>query len=194
MNSTLLKSLLITVFFVSAYSCGTSEDGSEGIGSGGNGSGSKLGGSYTIISMESDIIVDLNNDGITSFDLLTEIDPSVFSTALPELEIKPVVINNKLENMMSFYLPHPTLTGGTSTTPEGVKFTKRGLGYIYEFDDATQTIHLENNVDEPAVNGRMENIQILGNNKLQAVFIKSYFDFSTTSWKLLTITCVYKKI
>lgn len=196
MNSNLLKTLLVTVFFVSAYSCGTSEDGSEGLGSVGNGGGSsKLGGSYNIISMVSNISVDLNNDGVSSFDLLTEIDPEVFSTTIPELEIKPVVVNNQLEDMMSFYLPHSNITGATPTTPQGVKFTKTGLGYFYEFDDSTQTISVENNSGgQPAVNGHVETVTVIDGNKLQAVFTKYYYDFSVESWKLLTITCIYKKI
>jgi len=196
MNSTLLKSLFATVFFVSAISCGSSEDGSEGLGSGGKGgNASKLGGKYNIISMISDISVDLNNDEVASFDLLTEIDPLVFSTAIPELEIKPVVINNQLQNMMSFYLPHSNVTGVTPTSPSGVKFTKAGLGYIYEFDDSTQTISVENNTGgEPAVYGNMENIIVLGNNMLQATFSKYYYDFSGPEWKKLSIVCVYTKV
>ena len=196
MNSNLLKTLLVTVLFVSAYSCGTSEDGSEGLGNAGNGgSSSKLGGSYNIISMISNISVDLNNDGISSFDLLTEIDPAVFSTTIPELEIKPVVVNNQLENMMSFYLPHSTITNATPTTPQAVQFTKTGLGYFYEFDDSTQTISVENNSGgQPAVNGHIENITVVEGNKLQAIFTKYYYDFSVKGWKLLTITCIYVKI
>jgi hypothetical protein len=198
MNSTLLKTLLLTVFFVSAYSCGTSEDGSEGIGKGGNGgSSSTLGGKYNIISMVSDISVDLNNDGVSSTNLFTEIDPAVFSTEIPELEIKPVVINNQLENMMSFYLPHSNVTATTPNTPGSVKFTKTGLGYIYEFDDSTQIISVEDNTPtggQPGVYGHMETIQVVGTNQLKAVFTKYYYDFSVPGWKLLTITCTYIKI
>jgi hypothetical protein len=193
-NFTLLRTLLVTVLFVSAYSCGTSEDGSEGLGVGGNGgSSSTLGGKYNIISMVSDISVDLNNDGVSSADLLTEVDPTVFNTEIPELEIKPVVVNNQLEEMMSFYLPHSTITATTPTTPGGVKFTKTGLGYIYEFDKDTQAISIHE--DSPSnVNGHMVSVVVLANNNLKAVFTKYYYDFSVPGWKLLTITCVYKKM
>jgi hypothetical protein len=198
MNSTLLKTLLLTVFFVSAYSCGTSEDDSNGLGDGGNGgSSSTLGGKYNIISMVSDISVDLNNDSISSTDLLTEIDPAVFSTSIPELEIQPVVINNQVENMMSFYLPHSNVSAVTPTNPDGINFTKTGLGYIYEFDDSTQIISVEDNTPtggQPGVYGHMETIEVIGNNQLKAVFTKYYYDFSVPGWKLLTITCIYTKI
>ncbi|PZR20619.1 MAG: hypothetical protein DI539_10380 [Flavobacterium psychrophilum] len=199
MHSTLLKSLVVTVFFVTAFSCGTSEDGSEGIGSGGNGSASsKLGGSYNIISMVSDISVDLNNDGTSSTDLLTEIDPEVFSTQIPELEIKPVVVNNQLENMMSFYLPHSNVTTGSSSSQTSVNFTKTGLGYVYEFDNSTQTISVKDSTlpgGQPGVYGHIESIEVIDNNMLKAIFTKYYYNFSgQPGWKLLTITCVYTKV
>lgn len=193
-NLNLLRTLLVTVLFVSAYSCGTSEDGSEGLGVGGNGnSSSTLGGKYNIISMVSDVSVDLNNDGISSTDMLTEVDPEVFNTEIPELEIKPVVVNNQLQEMMSFYLPHSTITSNTPSTPGGVKFTKTGLGYIYEFDQSTQAISIHE--DSPSnVNGHIVEIKVLANNNLRAVFTKYYYDFNVPGWKLLTITCVYKKV
>lgn len=197
MNTTLLKALFATVFFVSVLSCGSSEDGSEGLGSAGNGgSSSTLGGSYNIISMISDISVDLNNDGITSTDLLTEVDPAVFNSTIPELEIKPVLYNNQLEEMMSFYLPHSNISAITPSNPSGVKFTRSGIGYLYDFDTDTQTISVQNGDqnNQNGIIGHMENIQVIENNKLKAVFTKSYYDFFINDWTLLTITCIYTKI
>jgi hypothetical protein len=195
MNTTLLKVLFATVFFVSVSSCGSSEDGSEGLGSAGNGgSSSNLGGSYNIISMISDISVDLNNDGITSTDLLTEVDPAVFNTSLPELEIKPVLYNNQLEEMMSFYLPHSNIGAISPSNPSGVKFTRSGLGYLYDFNKDTQDISVQNGGNNNEITGHMENIKVVGDNKLQAVFTKSYYDFFVNDWVVLTITCVYTKM
>lgn len=200
MNSNILKILSVTVFFVSAYSCGSSADGSEGLGNGGNGgSSSQLGGKYTVISMVSDSSVDLNNDGIASTDLLTEIDPAVFNSTLPELEIKPVVINNQLQELMSFNLPHSNLTDSTPGSPSGVKFTTTGIGYTYEFNDDTQVISIHDNApssgnNQQAIAGHMESIQVIGDNKLKAIFTKYYYDFSVTKWKMLTITCIYTKM
>lgn len=196
MDKTLLKALIAIVFFVSVSGCGSSEDGSEGLGTAGNGgsSSSSLGGSYNIISMISDLSVDLNNDGITSTDLLTEVDPSVFNSNIPELEIKPVLYNNQLEEMMSFYLPHSNISAISPTNPSGVKFTRNGLGYIYDFDNTTQTISVDNQNSGSGITGQMQEVKVVGKNKLKAVFTKSYYDFFVNDWVLLTITCTYTKI
>lgn len=196
MNTTLLKVLFATVFFISITGCGSSEDGSEGLGSAGNGgsSSSNLGGSYNIISMIADISVDLNNDGVKSTDLLTEVDPAVFNTAMPELEIKPVLFNNQLEEMMSFYLPHSNISMISPSNPKGVKFTRSGLGYLYDYNKDTQSISVQNQGQNNSITGHMEDIRIVGNNKLQAIFTKSYYDFFVNDWVVLTITCVYTKM
>lgn len=197
MNTTLLKVLSATVCIISLYSCSNGDDGTgskrnNGIGS----SSSSLGGSYNITSIESNIYVDLNNDGITSTDLFNEIDPSYFDSANPELIIKPVLYNNQLKEMMSFYLPHSTVTVPSQNNPGSVKFSRNGVGYIYQFDKNTQAISIEDSgtATDPSVYGHMENITVLGPNMLQAVFTKYFYDFSTTQWQILTITCIYTKL
>lgn len=197
MRTSLLKSLALIGFFA-ATSCGTSEDGSSSIGNGSNGNASSnLGGSYNIISMVSNISVDLNNDGVISNDLFTEIDPEVFNTQIPELEIKPVVVNNQLENMMSFYLPHSNVTIESPTSAGSVRFSKTGLGYVYEFDSNTQTILIEDTTtpgSQPGIYGHIESIEVYGANGLKAIFTKYYYDFSAPAgWKLLTVTCIYRR-
>lgn len=196
MKASLLKALLITFCFAPLCSCSNgTESGNDAL-NGKPTSSSSLSGSYNIISMVSDISVDLNNDGFASTDLFNEIDAAVFDISIPELEIKPVLYNNELENLMSFYLPHSTVTTSTPTNPGSVKFSRNGLGYIYEFDKNTQKITIEDNDlnQDPAVYGHMESINIIGYNQLEAIFTKYYYDFSTKSWKLLTITCLYIKI
>ena len=198
MRTSLLKFLAVISFFATATSCGTSEDGSTSLGNGNNGTASSnLGGSYNIISMVSDLSVDLNNDGVTSNDLFNEIDPEVFSTQIPELEIKPVVVNNQLENMMSFYLPHSNVTIESATSIGSVKFSKTGLGYVYAFDSNTQTISIEDSTtpgSQPGIYGHIESVEVFGANGLKAIFTKYYYDFSAPAgWKLLTVTCIYRR-
>ncbi|MCO6148580.1 hypothetical protein [Flavobacterium sp. NRK1] len=194
MKASLLKALFITFFFASLSSCSNGID-SDGKNPNGNGTSSSLSGSYNIISMMSDLSVDLNNDGYSSNNLMEEIDPAVFDSSLPELEIKPVVYNNQIEDLMSFYLPHSTVTVSTPNKPGSAKFTRNGLGYVYKFDKNTQTVSIEDNDvnQDPAIYGHMESVTVIGNNKLKAVFTKYYYDFSSTQWRLLTITCIYIK-
>lgn len=193
-TKTLLKALFSTVLFISLTGCGSSGSddstgGNKGIGS----STSAIGGSYHIVSMTSDKGVDLNNDGLISIDLLDEIDPSFFDPNSPELVIKPVIYNNQVEEMMSFYLPHTSVTVNAPGQVGSVKFTRNGLGYIYNIDENTQTININGGKGSTST-GVMESIQVTGKNTLQAVFQKDYYDFSTVQWQLLTITVVYRKV
>ena len=197
MKTTLLKVMLFTAFSISLSGCTGSDDGTSGSGRN-NGSGtssSSLAGVYKLISMSSDIEVDMNNDGITSTDLFMEIDAAFFDSS-SELEIKPVIYNNNVEEIMSFYLPHSNVVVSTPGKPGSVSFTKSGLGYVFDFNKTTQVITLENNDknQDPAIYGEMKDIRLLSPGKLQATFSKYFYDFAAAKWQMLTLTCVYIKI
>lgn len=190
---TLLKSLFLTAMIISLSSCGTSASDESTGGTGVGSSSSSIGGSYHIISMTSDKTVDLNNDGIISVDLLTEIDASFFDPNSPELVIKPVIFNNQIEEVMTFVLPHSNVVSNTPGAGS-VNFSRNGLGFIYNFDENTQTININNGSQTSGTTGIMESIVITGKNTLKAIFQKDYYDFYTSKWQTLTITCVYKKV
>lgn len=191
MKAPLLKVLFAITFFSSIYGCSSSEETEQ---KKSTTSSSSIGGSYNIISMTSDIAVDLNDDKIISNDLLTEIDPEYFKSEIPELEIKPTIVNNEVVPMMSFYLPFPKLNFTTPGKPHGaVQYVRSGLGYAYEFNNDTQTITINNNGGSNGLYGNVDNVTVAGKNMLKAIFSKNYYDFATATWKTLKITCIYKK-
>lgn len=196
MKTSILKVLYTTVFFVCIYGCSSNEDTGKSTSGKGGGNSSAISGSYNLISMLADVEVDLNNDGILSNDLLIETDPEFFNTSIPDLEIKSTFYNNTLVPLMNFYLPQPNVTINTPSKPGGVKYTRTGLGYFYNFNNQTQTITIDKSNETPTVSslGRMENVRVSGKNKLEAVFSKYYYDFAISNWRLLTITCIYSKI
>ncbi|MNK22262.1 hypothetical protein D3C87_405360 [compost metagenome] len=196
MKTSLLKVLYTTVFFISIYGCSSNEDNGNSTPGKGGGNSSSISGSYNIISMISDVAVDLNNDGVSSNDLLMETDPEFFNTSIPDLEIKSTIYNNALVPLMNFYLPQPNVTINTPNRPGSVIYSRTGLGYFYDFNNQTQTITIDKSNESPTISslGRMENVRVTGKNKLEAVFSKYYYDFAVSRWRLLTITCVYTKI
>jgi len=194
MKTNYLKTFLAATLFISLCSCSsddTKSKGNNGIG----GYSSSISGSYNLESIISNVSVDLNNDGFTSTDLFNEIDPEFFSSTSLDLEIKPIVFNNHLENIMSFYLPHPNVIITTPGKPGSVKFSRNGLGYVFDFDNTTQTISPENTntAPDPEVAGDMVSVKVISKGKIQAVFKKYYYDFKSVKWIALTITCIYKK-
>lgn len=188
-----MKAILLKLLCVSAALAGLCGCGSDdGDGSSGSKGAPEIAGKYTLVSMRSNISVDLNNDGVLSTNLLTEIGESDGSTQ-SDLEIKPVFVDNKLVQLMSFYLPHPTLSFDDPQEPEGsVKYTPRGLGYEYEYNNATNEITVDNgNPGSVPSSGQLDTVEVSGANQLQAVFEKYYYDFAINEWRLLTITCSY---
>ena len=188
-----MKAIFLKLLFVSALLCGLSGcSNDDGTGSSGTKSTPEIAGKYILVSMRSNISVDLNNDGILSTNLLTEIDDEV-SPSQTDLEIKPVFLDNELVQLMSFYLPHPTLSFDNPTEPEGsVKYTPKGLGYEYQYDNATNVITVDNNNNgNVPSSGRLDTVEVAGSDQLQAIFEKYYYDFAINEWRLLTITCRY---
>lgn len=190
----LLRPLFLVLLFSMLTGCNSSDDSTSGAINTGGSSTSSIAGSYNMVSMNSDIAVDLNNDGIQSTNLFDEIDASFFSSTNPELEIKAVFINNQLKDMVNFYLPHPTVTVNTPTKPGTVNFTRGGLGYTLSFNSSNQAIQINKDNTPPSSLGDVTSVEVVSKNILKAVFKKYYYDFLTSEWKLLTITCIYNKI
>src|SRR5687768_5115441 len=122
MKAISLKLLYVSALLAGLYGC-SSDDGTGG--NSGSNETPEIAGKYTLVSMRSDISVDLNNDGVLSNNMLTEIDDDSAPTQA-DLEIKPVFVDNELVQLMSFYLPHPTLSFDNPKEPEGsVKYTPK---------------------------------------------------------------------
>ena len=137
-----------------------------------------IAGSYTLIAMTSNISVDLNDDGILSTDLLLETDPGFFNSDKPELEIKTGIVDKELVQLMNFYLPHPTLTSIPGSAKKVINYSRGGVGYPYTFNNVTKEISVEKDVKVSGF-GRMDNIQVAGENKLGAIITKYYYDLKS---------------
>lgn len=190
MKASVLKLLFLSASFISLYGCGN-DDGT----SSGSKSTPEIAGKYVLVTMTSNISVDLNNDGLLSVNMLTEIDDNT-PEGQTDLEIKPVFVDNELVQLMSFYLPHPTLTFDDPKQPEGVvKYTPKGLGYEYEYNNDTNVITVDNgnNTGNVPSSGQLETVSVISGNQLIATFEKYYYDFAINEWRLLTITCRYTR-
>lgn len=191
MKASALKLLFLSASFIGLSGCGNDDGAGDSEGT------PEIAGSYELVSMRSNISVDLNNDDILSKDMLSEIgEGTPSSSQQSDLEIKPVFVDNKLVQLMSFYLPHPTLTFEDPKKPEGtVKYTSKGLGYQYQYDNNTNdiTVDLPQNQGTVPSSGQLETITVIESNELEATFEKYYYDFSINNWRLLTITCRYNR-
>jgi hypothetical protein len=186
MKTSLLKLFFAALFLTGFTSC-SKDDGADG-------DTSELAGEYIIVSMTSNIPVDLNNDGIASTNLMDELGAAIANAESPDLEIKPVLLDNELVQVMSFNLPHPNVDLSQPDMPT-VEYSVEGMGYQYKYDKSTNKITVEgagNNGPVPAP-GRLETIEVTEEGDLDAVITKYYYDFATGKWIQLTITCEYEQ-
>ena len=186
MKAPLLKIFLAALFITGFTSCSNDDGAAEDT--------SELAGEYTIVSMTSNIPVDLNNDGIASTNLMDELGEAIANAESPDLEIKPVLLDNELVQVMSFNLPHPTIDLSQPNMPT-VEYSTKGMGYQYEYDKRTNEITVEGagNTGPVPVPGRLDTIEVTEEGDLDAVITKYYYDFATGKWIELTITCEYEQ-
>lgn len=186
MKAPLLNIFLAALFITGFTSCSNDDSASEDT--------SELAGEYTIVSMTSNIPVDLNNDGIASTNLMDELGEALANADTPALEIRPVLLDNELVQVMSFNLPHPNVDLSQPNTPT-VEYSMKGMGYEYEYDKRTNQIIVEGagSAGPVPAPGRLETIEVTQEGDLDAVITKYYYDFATDSWIQLTITCEYEQ-
>ncbi len=158
----------------------------------------KYTGFYEIVSFKSDIAVDLNNDGVSSEELLGEIDYFNFQ----DLEISPRNDTERPTKLASFFLPKTVLTLDCPGNAEGhATFIKYGFVTSYTLEEGriklTENTYLEetylDNVKQERVVTIGNDITLVDAQHLKATVAKEYYDFKDKRWKLLHIDVLYEK-
>ncbi|UZR99604.1 hypothetical protein [Chondrinema litorale] len=147
-------------------------------------------GNYKIISFQSNIAVDLNKDGITSEELVNEINTFDFN----DLEIKP--------NLLSFFFPKTWITFQYPSSPEGsIEFIDYGFGTTYQYEKNSFSLNGKSYVEEAYIDNTQSNktvminsnLIIIDHNHLKISISKEYYDFNSNQWTLLDIDAIYGK-
>lgn len=155
-------------------------------------------GNYQIVSFESNVAVDLNNDGNASEELLDEIS----SFGRNDLEIRPAVAQTNQAKLLSFFFPKTWITFQYPSSPEGsVEFLDYGFATHYEFDGSTFLLedkrYIEaSNIDNIETNRTVtitSELQVINSDHLSMSIAKEYYDFSSGEWVLLNIAVTYEK-
>lgn len=158
-----------------------------------------IAGNYRLLSARTDQGVDLNNDGLVSNDLVTEIDEFDFQFIKSYLEVRPRKHNNTSFKFISIPFPHPNFLFGFPEDPNGfMVYTTNfinGTGYRYDYNEKTKIISLEREDNAAATEatwGRLEEIKVKQANILELEITKSYYDFHTAQLLTIKITALYE--
>jgi len=159
----------------------------------------KYTGHYKITSFKSDVAVDLNDDQVSSQELLNEINGFDFQ----DLEIRPHQDTDNSTKFISLFLPATELTFQFPGHPQGFpRFLRYGFGTKYTFEGGK--IKLEENtyieksrIDDEEHNRVVtlsEDIIFIDANHLRTSVTKEYYDFKEKCWKLLNIEIIFEKV
>jgi len=164
-------------------------------------------GYYRMESLVTNREVDLNNDGITSSNVMEEVSQSFylvqynFSSRASYLEIRPTRLNDTRIQHMYVPFPHPRLKLEDTDSPNGrvayLRNDLNGIGYDYSYDERSKIIRLDrSNVDanNEEVMGQLIDIKVIEKDPLELLVSKNYYDFSTASWVRLQLTARYTKV
>ena len=161
-------------------------------------SNNKYTGHYKIVSFTSNIAVDLNNDNITSFELINEIDSFDYS----DLEIRPHTDQTNETKLISFFFPKTELTFQYPSEPNGyVQFIPFGFGTTYEFENNTFVLTNNNyieqayidNVESNKIVSLNSNLNIIDDTHLKLLLSKEFYDFNNYNWIMLNIEVFYER-
>jgi hypothetical protein len=146
-------------------------------------------GRYKFVSMTSDVAVDLDNNGVTSTDMMSEI-PYYFNDYSTDL-----IIRNNLFNSADFYLPHCNVYFDYPSEPNGfTEFSNCGFSYEIKYRKNTGAIDIiipENTEQYREEFGTPLSLERLGEYKLRATIHKQYYDYNSAAWKWLRVTAEY---
>lgn len=179
--------ILLTLFL---WNCGDSTDTDSQL--------DAYAGNYQIVSFRSDIPVDLNNDGITSQELVNEIN----SFSSNDLEIRPTDLQSNPTQLALFFFPKTWITFDDPGSPEGhIEFLDYGFSTTYHFDN--NAFYLEDkSYEEEALIDNIEShravtlttdLHVIDGRHLGLSISKEYYDFNANEWVRLAINLIYEK-
>jgi hypothetical protein len=158
-----------------------------------------IAGYYKVRSMTSDVAVDINDDGYASNDMMDEMSDffELSHRHYYDLEIKHNQHTGSSAKLIDFRLPHMNMYFEYPSTPQGFNtYTNSGPHYLFDYDYKNKAIHLE--VSEVSNQsgedfGRVEQVDVVNDENINATVKKKYYDFSTAQWVELTLDIKYHK-
>jgi hypothetical protein len=172
--------LLIAVSFCIA-SC-NNDDGKDAVAI------SPYAGYYTITEAQSDVPVDLDDNGTAHTDLMAEIED--FHHMPGDIFLEERTNGYK---SMNFHIPHPNIPDDMSIT---VAYAHAAWGVRFEYSYSTNEITFigDTNSDYYREFGVVQSIEILNDTTLKCVLKKDYYDYQLNDMRNIQLTLTFQKI
>lgn len=146
-------------------------------------------GYYTVLQAESDVPVDLDNNGTANTDLMAEI--AYFHHVPYDIFLQERTNGFKL---MNFHIPHPNIPDDMESF--NVEYAHAAWGVEYQYSSAANEIVIVTDVDTDYYRrfGAVQSIDIINDTTLKCTIRKDYYDYQTGGMKNILLTLVFQKV
>ena len=167
-------------------------------------------GYYKITSITSETEIDLNNDAITSFDILEEISsphttlngvfPNFYNSENIDnyLEVRPTNVQTNNAQLIDFNFPEQYISymndDLTLNSPILLEYGSSMHFFSYEFTNGNEIKIIDANRDWNSKYGEIKSLTRIDKSNFVLYLDKNMFDFSSKQWKSLKLTAKYSKI
>lgn len=159
-----------------------------------------ISGYYKVKSISSNVAVDMNNDGVKSADLYSEITApykdsglSFFDFESPQnhMEVRPLPYQSNDAQLISLNIPDQYILESNSVYFLG-EYLRSFIAYRYEMEG--RSIKLISTNPAFIENGTLGNFQLMADGNLKLEMSKKLFDFKDVEWKESELTIIYSKV
>jgi len=166
----------------------------------------RISGYYKIVSMESTVEVDMNNDGIRSDDLYSEIsspyhpnddDPVSFYDfeASPNfMEVRPLHYQTNNAKLIALNIPDQRIEEVTAGDFFLSEYLHSFYAYRYELSEQSGKIELISHNTDFIENGTLHDFELQADGSLVLNITKDIFDFVDSKWVTTNLTITYHRV
>lgn len=170
--------------------------------------GSRFTGYYKITSLVTEKALDLNNDGLASFDLYNEISSPYYLEeeleAIPfytfdqignYAEVRPTPLQSNSTPLIQFRIPRQEIAGQTDfrEKPFLMMYTHDMSDFLYTFTSAEDVV-LERVSEETPHCLQSPRLKRIADDQFRLDFTGTFYDFKTNQWVATPAKAMYQKV
>jgi len=146
-------------------------------------------GYYTVTVAESDIAVDLDDNGTADTDLMAEIEN--FHNVPGDIFLEERTNGYKL---MNFHIPHPNIPDDMESFPVAYAHAAWGVNYQYSYATDEITFIGDTDTDYYREFGVVQSVEIISSTTLKCVIKKDYYDYQVNAMRNIRLALTFEKI
>ncbi|HYG03827.1 MAG TPA: hypothetical protein VD927_15370 [Chryseosolibacter sp.] len=166
----------------------------------------RISGIYKIVAIQTELAVDLNNDGVKSTDIYDEIkyyslmresEPRVFydfETMQHYMVAHPLPFHENNAQLIALNIPDQVIDKFGDDSYYLSEYLHSFIAYSYELNDASDIVTLTANDASFVENGTLKELRIISSGHLRLTLTKKFFDFSDLDWVETEVTIDYMSV